>query len=182
MKKINVNFLYLILITISLIGCGNYKLNAKQNVKPKMTPHAQKASQTNSLIHEIKSIKEYEQIYSQPQPTIINMYTDWCGACKLMDKDYNQAAKRYGNKVRFYKINVGNKGLDTLVKKNKIEGIPTTLFVKNGKEERRERGTVYGQYLDDTVYRFAYGNDAADKRILARQHAEEKKNNTKQKK
>lgn len=61
------------------------------------------------------------------KPVIIDFYADWCGPCKMLSPHVEAIAKKYGNQVEVYKVNVDyNKDLASHFN---ISGIPYLLFI-----------------------------------------------------
>ncbi len=67
--------------------------------------------------------------------SVVDFYADWCGPCKMMAPIYEEVAGMYNGKVLMGKMNVdenpntpGSFG---------VQGIPTMVFMKDGKEVSR---------------------------------------------
>lgn len=67
--------------------------------------------------------------------SIIDMYADWCGPCKMMAPIFEEVAKNYEGKVKMGKINVDES--PGIPGKFGVTGIPTIIFLKDGKEVDR---------------------------------------------
>lgn len=65
---------------------------------------------------------------------LVLFYADWCGHCKSMMKDWDEASKVVGGGM--IKINVGN-GTDKdrdIMNEYMVEGFPTIIIFNNGKK------------------------------------------------
>lgn len=58
----------------------------------------------------------------------------WCGPCKKMGPIFKSVAQKFDT-VKFYKVNIDKYDVSD------IQGVPTFVFYKNGKEIRRFSGT-----------------------------------------
>jgi uncharacterized protein YyaL (SSP411 family) len=109
----------------------------------------------------------YDKAVKEKKPIIIDMYTDWCGYCKKMDKKtFNNASvvdsvHKYFIPVKFNpeeegKYLIGNKVLDGMQLKSMLSGgvrygYPTTFFwmrpYQNDKVYAEEGYMLPGDYL-----------------------------------
>jgi len=71
---------------------------------------------------------------------ILDFYADWCGPCKMMTPILEQAATDYEGKAVIAKVNV-DENRDLAIQ-NKIMGIPTLFFFKDGKVVDRVSGVL----------------------------------------
>jgi thioredoxin 1 len=70
----------------------------------------------------------------------VDFYADWCGPCKMMAPIFDEAKDAYDGKVRFAKINVDDN--KEIAAANKVMGIPTLLFFKDGQLVERVTGVI----------------------------------------
>ena len=108
---------------------------------------------------EIKTMAKFEEAQKATEPTIITFKSPTCEACDFMEPSFNAAAKDYSEFAKFYVVDSSNPKLAGLPKKLRLKAYPTTLYIKNGREELRERGAKPGYYFDRTVYKFVHGKE-----------------------
>jgi len=71
---------------------------------------------------------------------VVDFYADWCGPCKMMAPVFEQAQADYEGRVVLAKVNVDESR--DIAMKNKILGVPTMIFFKDGKIVDRATGVL----------------------------------------
>jgi thioredoxin 1 len=85
-------------------------------------------------------------------PVIVDFWAPWCGPCKMIAPTLDKLAKEYEGKILITKINTDEN--QEWMQKYGIQGIPTMLFVANGKIVHRQVGALPERMLRDTVSQF----------------------------
>lgn len=78
-------------------------------------------------------------------PVLIDFWAPWCGPCKIMGPNFEQASKRFRGKVRFAKVNT--EAQQSLGGRFNIRSIPTLILFKAGKEIDRVSGALDANQL-----------------------------------
>lgn len=73
-------------------------------------------------------------------PVIIDFWAPWCGPCKIMGPNFEQASHHFRGKVRFAKVNTEDQ--QSLGAQFNIRSIPTLALFKKGKEIDRISGAL----------------------------------------
>lgn len=91
-------------------------------------------------------IREYEKdnFNELKDLTIIDFYADWCGPCKMLSKVLSTLED-----IDIIKVNVDKE--EELAKEYKVMSIPTILFIKDGKLEKRLVGFQSKEELEAII-------------------------------
>jgi thioredoxin 2 len=73
-------------------------------------------------------------------PVVVDFWADWCGPCKMMAPQFEQAAKQVEPDVRFGKLDT-EAARGTAARFN-IRSIPTLVLFRNGREVARQPGAM----------------------------------------
>lgn len=106
--------------------------------------------------------KAVEQARGVGKPLMVDVSTSWCSACKRLDADVFSRADVAEASKAFVCVRVdGDKRAD-LVKKFKVSGYPTVVFLgQDGKELGRVRGAVPYQVMLEEMKRATAQGKAA---------------------
>jgi len=81
-----------------------------------------------------------EEVVKSTSPVLVDFWAPWCGPCKMMSPVIDAVAAKYGDKVKFVKINTDENS--TTATHYQISGIPSLLFFKNGSVLDRVMGYI----------------------------------------
>jgi thioredoxin 1 len=95
----------------------------------------------------------FEQaVLKSPIPVIVDFWAPWCTPCKMVAPILDKLAREYEGRLTVAKVNT-DENPDWMMKYG-IQGIPTMLFVFDGKIVHRQVGAVPERMLRDIVTQF----------------------------
>jgi thioredoxin 1 len=85
-------------------------------------------------------------------PVIVDFWAPWCGPCKMVAPILDKLAQEYGDKILVAKVNTDDN--PEWAMKYGVQGIPTMLFVADGKIVHRQVGAMPERMLREAVSQF----------------------------
>jgi thioredoxin 1 len=86
------------------------------------------------------------------KPVIVDFWAPWCGPCRMVAPTLEKLAKEHAGKLLVAKVNTDEH--PQWAQKFGVQGIPTMLFVSNGKVIHRQVGALPEPMLRDVVDQF----------------------------
>jgi len=85
-------------------------------------------------------------------PVIVDFWAPWCGPCKIVAPILDRVAKEYDGRLVVAKVNTDENS--EWAGRYGIQGIPTMLFIADGKIIHRQVGAVPESILRDALDQF----------------------------
>jgi thioredoxin 1 len=85
-------------------------------------------------------------------PAIVDFWAPWCAPCRMVAPVLDKLAKEHEGKLLVAKVNTDEN--PEWAMKYGVQGIPTMLFVANGKVVHRQVGALPEPMLRDVVNQF----------------------------
>ena len=95
----------------------------------------------------------FEKTVLQSQiPAIVDFWAPWCGPCRMVAPTLDKLAKEYAGELLVAKVNTDEN--PEWAMKYGVQGIPTMLFIADGKVIHRQVGALPEPMLRDVVGQF----------------------------
>ena len=96
---------------------------------------------------------EFQQkVLQSATPVIVDFWAPWCGPCKMVAPILEKLSKEFDGKVLVAKVNTDDN--PEWAMKYGVQGIPTMLFVSDGKIVHRQVGALPERMLREAVTQF----------------------------
>ena len=90
-----------------------------------------------------------QEVLQNDKVTLIDLWAEWCGPCRLMSPVVEELANDYKDRVIVGKLNVDDNP-ETPMQYN-VRGIPTFLLFKNGELKEKIVGAQSKKTLQDKI-------------------------------
>jgi thioredoxin 1 len=102
-------------------------------------------------IHVIDSAFE-KMVLQSTLPVVVDFWAPWCGPCKMVAPILDKLAAEFAGKVVIAKVNTDEN--PQWAQQYGVQGIPTMLFISDGKIVHRQVGALPERMLREAINQF----------------------------
>ena len=95
---------------------------------------------------------EFNELIKSSKPTLVDLYADWCGPCKVLSPIIEDVKKDLGEGATVLKVNIDN-NVD-VARMYQIRSIPTLMVFKEGEIVWRQNGVPQKEMIVESVKKF----------------------------
>ena len=89
-------------------------------------------------LHDFSEANFQSDVLDSEIPVMVDFWAPWCGPCKMMMPTVEKLAEEFDGTVKVGKVNSDEN--QNLAAQYNIQGLPTVVFFKGGKEVGRNVG------------------------------------------
>ena len=127
---------FLVLASLPLVaGCG-CDCNRSHNNQPVI----QNQTPAQGTITKALTKNDLRSALATSKPVVIKFSAQWCGPCRQMQPIFEELSKELSGKYAFVEIDID--AAEGIISDYSISGVPTFIIIKDGKEVRRQSGSL----------------------------------------
>ncbi len=97
-------------------------------------------------------MSSFNELINGSTPVLVDFTVTWCGPCKMMSAILDQVAGELGDQVKIIKVDVDKN--PHAAAHFQVQGVPTLILFKEGKNLWRQSGVVQASQLIATIQQF----------------------------
>ncbi len=97
-------------------------------------------STTTNTVIDVSDITFADEVLEHSGTVLVDVWAEWCGPCRLMAPIMGWAAQTYGEQLKVVKLEAD--GNPASRDSYRIQGLPTLILFRSGKELWRHEGVM----------------------------------------
>ena len=95
----------------------------------------------------------FQEIIQSEKPVLVDFFAEWCGPCKMMTPILKEVKESIGENATIIKIDVDKN--PEAANQFQVQGVPTLIVFKKGKQLWRQSGVVSKNGLISIINQFS---------------------------
>jgi thioredoxin 2 len=113
------------------------------------TPHCGRCRIALPWVADADDASFAEVAERSPLPVVVDLWAPWCGPCRTVSPVLEQLAGEFAGRCKVVKVNVDD--APTLSARFGVQGIPTLVLLRDGREVSRQVGAAPASRLRDWI-------------------------------
>jgi thioredoxin 1 len=89
------------------------------------------------MVQNVNSNNFKDEVLNSDKTVVVDFYADWCGPCRMLSPVIEELSSEMKD-VKFVKVDTDSES--SIAGEYEVQGIPTIVFIKDGKEVERVVG------------------------------------------
>ena len=94
-------------------------------------------------------MSKFSELINGEKPVLVDFFAEWCGPCKMMTPILDQLKSEIGDKATIIKVDVDKN--NSAASAYHVQGVPTLILFKGGKQIWRQSGVVQANHLKNLI-------------------------------